>query len=136
VLISNSESSIFFAVESDNRAPDLNITLSPGLVAFVGDEINITCTAGKPRYKFTTFIQDPPHQVSAIFNETSSKTENCDRSKGNCVQTMSIKLTKAENNVAVSCHSRNGGGDCRLKTLFLTILERRIGTYKLYCQKI
>jgi hypothetical protein len=115
---------LFFAVESD-RAPDLNITLSTGLVARVGDELIITCIADKPRYQFLSSAPYPPTLVTAIFNGTL-KIKRCDPNKGptRCVQTLSVKLTKAGKNVAVLCHTKNDV-DCRLKTILLTILERR-----------
>ncbi len=87
------------------------------------------CIADKPRYQFLSSMPYPPTMVTASFNGTH-KTKRCDPTKGptRCVQTMSVKLTKAGKNVPVWCHTKNDV-ECRLRTILLTILERRIRMY-------
>ena len=116
-------------MESDNRAPDLNITLSPGLVARVGDELIITCTADRPRFRFPTINPIRPIQVSAFTPNKFTKICNSFKEPIDCVQTVSFTLTKAGENVPIGCRTQNSGGDCRTKVLFLTILERSIRMY-------
>ena len=100
-------------VESDNTVPDLNITLSPGLVVRVGDKVTITCTADKPRFQFSTFQALRPTQVSVFTPEKITKSCN---PLNDCVQTTSITLTKAGKNFAIACRAQNSdGGFHRIK---------------------
>ncbi|CAB4005445.1 Hypothetical predicted protein, partial [Paramuricea clavata] len=110
--------------QADAGQPDLNITLSSGPVAYIGDVLKITCIADKPRYHFPNIQPMPPARVKVFFDGNDLKT--CLETGGRVVCVHTFTLTKAANDVSVLCFARNSGPGCRTKTLLLTILERTI----------
>lgn len=113
---------ILFLTDRSDRAPDLNITISPGSDFRVGDKLNVTCTADKPRYRFPGVDPKPP-VVVAIFVGSDQVADKryqgrADQERVELVHT--IDLTMAEN-VAVACRTQNNDGTCRVKILQINV---------------
>lgn len=104
--------------------PDLNITVLPGLVARVGDEITISCVADKPRYQFSPGTRPkPPTRVIAAFD--NAKFVNICRGNGGLTKcSLTVPLTMTGSNVSVACNAANDNG-CRTLIVLVTVLEKK-----------
>lgn len=91
-------------------------------MAYLGDQLNVTCIADKPRYQFSGSRPLPPIQVTAFFDGDSKICRVFNKQRASCVY--NVKLSKTGSNFPASCRARNSAGECRTKTLLLTVLER------------
>ena len=121
----------YFPTDPSDTAPDLNITLSPGSDLRVGDRLNVTCTADKPRYQFPKRRILPPVYIGIFLGNTLLTSQRYegkqDQERIKLIPT--INLTMAENNVMVTCQTRNSDSTCRVKILQVNVADRALRTY-------
>ena len=117
-----------------DTAPDLNITLSPGSDLRVGDRLNVTCTADKPRYQFPKARILPPIYIGIFLGSTllSSQRYEGNQNQERVELIHTIDLTMAENNVMVACQTRNSDSTCRVKILQVNVTGGNGMLYMVY----
>lgn len=102
--------------------PDLNMTVSPSNVVRLGEKINITCIAGKPRFPIDINIR--PRDVTSVKIEIGDEEKICTLQNNqviiNCTYTTILNTTTK--NMAI-CTAKIDG-DCRYKITNITFTKK------------